>query len=78
MDIQTLKLDLVQKILNTKNPTLLFKINTILQKDVEKDWWDQLPQEVQDSILEGIQDIDQGKIFTHDQVIQEAKQKYGF
>jgi hypothetical protein len=78
MDIQTLKLDLVQKILNTKNPTLLFKINTILQKDVEKDWWDQLPGEVQDSILEGIQDIDQGKVFTHDQVIQEAKQKYGF
>lgn len=78
MDIQTLKLELVQKILNTKNPTLLFKINTILQKDVEKDWWDQLPHEVQDSILEGIQDIDQGKVFTQDQVIQEAKQKYGF
>jgi len=78
MDIQTLKLDLVQKILNAKNSTLLVKINTILQKDVEKDWWDQLPEEVQDSILEGIQDIDQGKVFTHDQVIQEAKQKYGF
>jgi len=78
MDIQTLKLDLVQKILNTKNPTLLVKINTILEKDVEKDWWDQLPREVQESIFEGIQGIDQGKVFTHDQVIQEAKQKYGF
>jgi len=78
MDIQTLKLDLVQKILNTKNSALLDKINTILKKDVEKDWWDQLPGEVQDSILEGIQDIDQRKVFTHDQVIQEAKQKYGF
>jgi len=78
MDIQTLKLDLVQKIVNTKNPTLLVKINTILEKDVEKDWWDQLPREVQESIFEGIQDIDQGKVFTHDQVIQEAKQKYGF
>jgi hypothetical protein len=39
---------------------------------LKKVWWDQLPGEVQDSILEGIQDIDQGKVFTRDQVIQEA------
>jgi len=78
MDIPALKLDLVQKILSTKNPSLLFKINNILQKEVEKDWWDQLPREVQDSIFEGINDIEKGKVFTNDQVIQEAKQKYGF
>ena len=41
-------------------------------------WTDQLPFEVQDSIIEGIHDIEDGKAFTHDQVIQEAKQKYGF
>lgn len=78
MDIPALKLDLVQKILNTKNPSLLTKINNIFQKEVEKDWWDQLPKEVQDSIFEGIHDIEKGTVFTHDQVIQEAKQKYGF
>ncbi|HKM92121.1 MAG TPA: hypothetical protein VJY41_00575 [Prolixibacteraceae bacterium] len=77
MDISALKLDLVQKILNMKNPSLLFKINNILQNEVEIDWWDQLPKEVQDSIFEGIQDIEEGKTFTHDQVIQETKQKYG-
>ena len=78
MDIPALKLDLVQKILNTKNPSLLLKINTIFQKEVEKDWWDQLPPEVQESIFEGIDDIEKGEIYTHEQVIQEAKQKYGF
>jgi TRAP-type C4-dicarboxylate transport system substrate-binding protein len=78
MDIPALKLDLVQKILDTKNPSLLFEISDILKKEVEKDWWDQLPEEIQDSILEGILDIEQGNIYTHDQVIQEAKQKYGF
>jgi len=76
MDIPALKLDLVQKILNTKNPSLLLKINTIFQKEVEMDWWDQLPQEVQESIFEGIQDIENVNVFTHEQVIQEAKQKY--
>ncbi len=53
-------------------------INTILKKEVEKDWWDQLPFEVQDSIIEGIHNIEDGKVFTHGQVIQEVKEKYGF
>ena len=78
MDIQALKIDLVQRILNTQNPALLVRINSIFQKEVENDWWDNLPAEVQESINEGIQDIENGKSFTHDQVIQEAKQKYGF
>jgi hypothetical protein len=78
MDIQALKIDLVQKILHTQDTALLSIISNIFQKEVEKDWWDQLPQEVQDSILEGVQDIEKGKVFTHDQVIREAKQKYGF
>ena len=78
MDIQALKIELVQKILNTQNPAILTKVNTIFRKEMEKDWWDQLPQEIQDSIFEGIQDIEKGKIFTNEQVIQEAKQKYGF
>jgi len=78
MDIQALKLDLVQKILSTSNPALLSRIDNILKKEVEKDWWDQLPQEIQESIFEGIQDIETGNVFTNEQVIQEAKQKYGF
>ena len=78
MDIQALKIDLVQKILMTNNPALLSRVNTILKKEVEKDWWDQLPVEVQESIIEGIQDIETGNSFTHEQVMQEAKQKYGF
>ena len=78
MDIQALKIDLVQKILNTQDPALLSTISNIIQKEVEKDWWDQLPQEIRDSIFEGIDDIEKGKVFTNDQVIQEAKLKYGF
>ena len=78
MDIQALKIDIVQKILSTNNPALLSRVNTILKKEVDKDWWDQLPVEAQESIIEGIHDIETGKVFTHEQVMQEAKQKYGF
>ena len=78
MDIQALKIDIVQKILSTNNSELLSRVNTILKKEVNKDWWDQLPVEVQESITEGIHDIETGKIYTHEQVMEEAKQKYGF
>ena len=78
MAIQTLKINLVQRILSTQNAKLLQEINHIFQKKVQTDWWDQLPQEVQSSIYEGIQDIENGRVLTHDEVILEAKQKYGF
>ena len=78
MDIQALKIELVQKIINTQDPALLSTISCMIQKEGDRDWWDQLPQDVRDSIFEGLDDIEKGKVFTNELVIQEAKQKYGF
>jgi hypothetical protein len=78
MDVSALKLDVVQKILDMKNPSVLQKIDNILKEAADEDWWDQLPPEIQDSIFEGIRDIEEGRVFTHEQILQEAKQKYGF
>ena len=78
MDIQTLKLNLVSKIMNIEKTSLLIEINKILQKENNLDWWDKLPVEVQESIMDGMDDIQKGDVYTHEQVIQEAKQKYGF
>lgn len=77
MDIQALKLDLISKIMSIDKPTLLIEINKILQKENQTDWWDNLPKEVQESIQEGLTDIQNGNVLTHEQVMQEAKQKYG-
>jgi predicted transcriptional regulator len=77
MDIQALKLDLISKIMSIDKPTLLIEINKILQKENKTDWWDNLPLEVQESIQEGLTDIQNGNVLTHEQVMHEAKQKYG-
>lgn len=77
MDIQSLKLDLISKIMSIDKPTLLIEISKILQKENKTDWWDNLPVEIQESILEGLTDIQNGNVLTHEQVIQEAKQKHG-
>ncbi len=78
MDIQSLKLDLVNKIIHTEKQSVLIKINQLLLNEITDDWWDDLPKEVQESVLEGIKDVNNGNLYTHEQVMQEAKQKYGF
>ena len=78
MDIQTLKLDLVEKIIQTEKPAVLLQINKILQKNTNEDWWEKLPPEIQESIMEGLKDVEEGNTYSHEQVVQEAKQKYGF
>lgn len=45
-------------------PALLIEINEILQKENKTDWWDDLPLEVQESILEGLTDIQNGNVLT--------------
>ncbi len=78
MDIQALKLELVCKILNTNKPSVFLEVKRLFQKENSADWWYELPEEVQESIMEGIKDIEKGNIYSHDQMIQEARQKYGF
>ena len=78
MDIQTLKLDLVEKIINTEKTSLLLEISDLFSNNAKSDWCDNVPPEVQDSILEGLKDVEEGNTFTHDQVMCEAKQQYGF
>jgi hypothetical protein len=78
MDIQTLKLDLVEKIINTEKTSLLLEISDLFSNNAKSDWWDKLPPEVQDSIKEGLKDVEEGNTYTHEQVMYEAKQKFGF
>lgn len=78
MDIQALKLDLVEKIIHTEKTSVLVKIKDLLQNENTEDWWESLPVEIQESIYEGLQDIKEGNVFTHDEIISEAKLKYGF
>ena len=61
MEIQSLKLELVNKIIHTEDQSVLIKINKMLSDKISEDWWDVLPKEVQESIMEGIKDVDEGR-----------------
>jgi predicted transcriptional regulator len=76
MDIQALKIDLAQKILKSNKPLLLQKIDQLLKSEDTGDWWDELPKEIQDSIALGLKDAEQGEVWTHEQIVREAKARY--
>ena len=78
VDLPSLKLDLVEKILQIKNPSTLLEVKNLLDSEESTDWWDKLPVEVQDSILEGLEDIKEDRVYSHQYILEEAKEKYGF
>ncbi|PTN07964.1 hypothetical protein C8N47_1114 [Mangrovibacterium marinum] len=78
MDIQALKLDLVAKILSTEKTSVLLQIEKLFDKEHEQDWWDKLPNEVQQAIMEGVEDVSNGNTYSHEEVVREAQRKYGF
>ena len=78
MDIQTLKIDLAQKILNSNTPSVLEKIKQILKEEDSEDWWDEIPLEIQEAIQDGLKQSESGDLLTHEQVVNEARVKYGF
>lgn len=78
MDIQALKIDLVQKILKSNKPAFLQKVNQLFKDEGIEDWWEDLPKEIQDSINQGLEDAEEGNLLTHEQVVQETREKYGF
>lgn len=78
MDIQALKIELAQKILKSNKSDLLRKVDQLFKMENNDDWWAELPEEIQDSITKGLKDAEEGRVFTHEQVVQEAREKYGF
>ena len=77
MNIQTKKIELVQLILNINKPVLLDKIKQLLIQEKESDWWDELPENVKESIEIGLEQANKGETISHEHVVNEMKEKYG-
>ncbi len=74
MNIETRKLNVIKKITLLKDDNILSEIENILKSS---DWWDELPTEVKKSIDEGIEQAKKGETMSHEDVIKEAREKYG-
>ena len=73
MNIQAKKLELVRLILDTDNPGILESIKRIFSKSKDKDFWDSIPQEQKDEIIEGIKEIENGETVSYEGFIKQHR-----
>jgi len=73
MNIQAEKLELVRLILDTDNPGILASVKRIFSKSKDKDFWDTLPLEQKEEIMEGIIEIEKGETVSYEEFIKKHR-----
>jgi len=70
MDISAEKLDIIQRICEIQDNDLIDLIKNIVDSPhtSKSDWWNQITQEEKDSVNRGLNDLQQGKVYSHDQI----------
>ena len=63
----------IKKGIDEADVKLLRMVHQIIEIENEKDWWDDLPSEVQASIDEGIKQADKGQVIPHDEFMKRNK-----
>lgn len=78
METQELKSRLIKKI-ETANENELRQLESLFDSfnSGEKDWYDELPPIVKQLLGESEQQIKEGKIYTHEEVMTKTHERYG-
>jgi predicted transcriptional regulator len=69
MDLQAEKLNILQTIMSTTDEGLIMDVKAFLS-DRKKDWFDELSEEQQQDVVEGLKQADSGKTISHDEVVK--------
>lgn len=73
MNIQAEKLELLQLILNTDNPSVLNAIKRILQKSADTDFWNALSEDQKEEIYQGLAEIENGEVVSYNEFIEKHR-----
>lgn len=76
MNIEAEKIELLKLILETEDEAIIQELKVVFKKQ-EPDFWDELPEQVKESINRGLEDVAQNRVHHHDQIMQEIKERYG-
>ncbi|MEN9908494.1 MAG: hypothetical protein RLZZ540_1643 [Bacteroidota bacterium] len=72
MNIQLEKLELIKKVLETNDESIIESIKSIFKKE-KKDWWDNLTEEQKFEIEEGERQIERGDFVLYEDLIKKYK-----
>ncbi len=73
MNIQAEKIEIMKMILDTDNPTILESVKNIFKKSTTTDFWDTLPREQKEDILQGIKEIENGEIIDYEDFMKKFR-----
>ncbi|MBA0883574.1 hypothetical protein [Flavobacterium undicola] len=72
MNIQLEKLELIKKVLETNDESIIESIKSIFKKE-KKDWWDNLTEEQKFEIEEGERQIERGDFVVYEDLIKKYR-----
>lgn len=76
MDSSQKKLKILKMVLNTQDIDLLERVEDILKKRQNQDWWDTVGEEEKKSIEKGIAESERGELHNHEDVMNDIKSRY--
>ncbi|MBK7174363.1 MAG: hypothetical protein IPH84_14280 [Bacteroidales bacterium] len=70
MNLSAEKLEIIQKIIDIQDNDLISLIKSIISSPgaSKADWWDNISQSERDSINRGLEDLNNGNVYSHDQI----------
>ena len=71
MDVQTEKIELAKRLLETNNEALLLQIKEIFESS-DQDFWNDLPDHVKAGIARGRKQTEEGKLTSHENVMKKV------
>lgn len=76
MDIQSEKHQLIQQITELQDSAVVKKLRDFLSKETKsKDWYHSLSTQEKKSIEKGLQDLENGNVISHEDVMTSVKNK---
>lgn len=62
--------DLLKKLIDTKDVSVLNQLKEVFNKNEKDDFFEELPKELQNSILRSNEDIKEGRLLAHNDVMK--------
>ncbi len=73
MNIDSIKLDLAKKIIDTEDKGIINHIKAVFETHPEDNWFESLPDDVKASVEQGIIEADSGEGTPHEEVMKRVK-----
>ena len=72
MDIQLEKQELIRKLLETNDESIIAAVKNIFKTE-KKDWWEELSQEQKEEIEEGDRQIENGEFVLYEDIMKKFR-----